>query len=387
MLSAEFTERMPPLQGQQYVQRTADDLQKAGRDYIGQQYVEIENEKYILIGNEQQLRAIGSDKSVTPMLFLRITELLGANPHIVPYYPGDADFNVDSFFHTGIQCAEGAIKPGAENFQYKKQTDEAKKKELMNIDWGSDTLLGDIVGIVGGLLGGILGTLFGSQELVGLKVDSNNTPSIGASDGGLLRGKKEYTSFIDLKLEYENLKYSSDANYIIFRNIDLQQGEYSNGENDNWTPIHFSGKLEGRLNMEAGVLPTISNIHVVQSGLLNMETTSGIGFFGTISNKLDESTLGSAGTASVKNLRLEQVSVENNSTEVDKNIDSLVEGLLEVLGGLLGGILDLLNPILGNLKLGQVIEALLTLKQKSPDLFATGSFAVYLLQAVLQAGS
>ena len=30
----------------------------------------------------------------------------------------------------------------------------------MNIDWGSDTLLGDVVDIVGGLLGGLLGTLF-----------------------------------------------------------------------------------------------------------------------------------------------------------------------------------------------------------------------------------
>mgnify|MGYP000337966894 CR=1 FL=1 len=31
-----------------------------------------------------------------------------------------------------------------------------------------------------------------------------------------------------------------------------------------------------------------------------------IGFFGTISNKLDENTLGSAGTAVVKNIRLDR---------------------------------------------------------------------------------
>ena len=106
-----------------------------------------------------------------------------------------------------------------------------------------------------------------------------------------------------------------------------------------------------------------------------METTSGIGFFGTISNKLDENTLGSAGTAVVKNIHLEQVSVNNESTEVEDNVTSLVDLVTKLLGGLLGDILDLLNPILGNLKLGQVIEALLTFKQKSPDLFATGSFA------------
>ena len=110
------------------------------------------------------------------------------------------------------------------------------------------------------------------------------------------------------------------------------------------TPIHLSGKMEGRLNMkettEPNSKPTIRNVKVEQSGLLNMETTSGIGFFGTISNKLDENTLGSAGTAVVKNIRLEQVDVNNMSTEVDPNVDSLIEGVLGLLGGLVGGLLE-----------------------------------------------
>ena len=375
VLSPSFTEQMPELLSEQYVQTQAGDVQKGGRDYIGQGYTTIEGEKYILIGNEQQLRAIGTDKSVTPMLFLRVTGPLGSFPYIVPYYPGDSDFNVNSFLDAGIDYVKDDIKKGSENFQYKQQSDEAKKKELMNIDWGSDTLLGDVVGIVGGLLGGILGGLLGEKELVGLKVEGS-TPSIGASDP--LFGEKEYTPFRDLEREYKELKYSSDANYIIFRDIDLLQGDYSNGEDDNWTPIHFSGKMEGRLNMQADVSPTIKNIHVEQTGKLNMETTSGIGFFGTISNKLDENTLGSAGTAVVKNMHLEEVSVTNKSTEVDNNVDSLVEGVLGLLGGLVGGLLEGLGallPIIGDLKLGDVIRDLLTLKQKSPDLFATGSFA------------
>lgn len=377
VLSPSFTEQMPELLSEQYVQTSADEVQKGGRDYIGQGYTTIEGEKYILIGNEQQLRAIGTDKSVTPMLFLRTeAKLLGIplGHKIVPYYPGDADFNMNSFLDTGIDYKD--IKKGSENFQYKQQNDEAKKKELMNIDWGSDTLLGEVVGIVGGLLGGILGELLGSKELVGLKVDGS-TPSIGADDGGWLSGA-EYTSFSDLEREYKDLKYSSDANYIIFRNIDLQQGEYSNGEDDSWTPIHFSGKMEGRLNMQPNVSPTIKNVHVEQTGKLNMETTSGIGFFGTISNKLDEGTLGSAGTAVVKNIHLEQVSVNNESVEVEENVDSLIEGVLGLLGGLLGGLIDGLGallPIIGDLTLGKVIKDLLTLKQNSPDLFATGSFA------------
>ena len=376
VLSADFTEQMPGLMANQYVQGTANAGQKAGRDYIGQNYVTIENEKYILIGNEQQLRAIGSDKSVTPMLFLRTEAgLVFKKIHIVPYYPGDADFNVMRFTDTGIKGED--IEKGSENFQYKQQSNEEKKKELMNIDWGSDTLLGEIVDIVGGLLGGILGSLFGSQELVGLKLDEKNTPSIGASNGGLF-GEAEYTPFRDLEREYKDLKYTSDANYIIFRDIDLSQGNYSNGKDDGWTPIHFSGKLEGQLNMDPNVSPTITNIHVEQTGMLNMETTSGIGFFGTISNKLDENTLGSAGTAVVKNIHLEQVSVDNKSTEVDANVDSLIEWVLGLLGGLLGGVLDIINgllPIIGDLNLGDVVRDLLTLKQKSPDLFATGSFA------------
>ena len=380
VLSADFTEQMPDLMANQYVQGTADAGQKAGREYIGQNYVTIEGEKYILIGNEQQLRAIGSDKSVTPMLFLRTeAKLLGIplGHKIVPYYPGDADLNVTSIKDTDIKNEE--IEKGSEDFQYKKQSDEAKRNELMNIDWGSDTLLGEIVGIVGGLLGDILGELFGSQELVGLKLDEKNAPSIGADDESIILGKEaEYTSFSVLEREYKDLKYTSDANYIIFRDIDLLQGDYSNGKDAGWTPIHFSGKLEGRLNMQAGDSPTITNIHVEQTGKLNMETTSGIGFFGTISNKLDENTLGSAGTAVVKNIHLEQVSVDNKSTEVDANVDSLIEGVLGLLGGLVGELLEGLGallPIIGNLKLGDVIRDLLTLKQKSPDLFATGSFA------------
>lgn len=223
VLSSSFTEEMPELLSEQYVQTSADEQQKGGRDYIGQAYTTIENKDYILIGNEQQLRAVGSDKSVTPMLFLRTeAKFLGVplGHKIIPYYPGDADFNVESILETGISYQD--IKEGTEDFQYKKQADEAKKKELMNIDWGSDTLLGEIVGIVGGLLGGILGSLFGEQELVGLKVDANHTPSIGAEDGGLF-GKAEFTPFGKLKDEYvdKKLKYSSNANYIIFRDIDL----------------------------------------------------------------------------------------------------------------------------------------------------------------------
>ena len=377
VLSPSFTEQMPELLSEQYKLENEKEGQKGGRDYIGQQYKTINNEKYILIGNEQQLRAIGSDKSVTPMLFLRTKiKILGLIPiyhSIIPYYPGDADFNMTSIAGTGIDHSE--IEKGAEEFQYKKQAGN-EKDELMGIEWRADNLLAGVIDLVGELLKDILELAGGSQELVGIKVSGDNKTSIGGKDG-ILGTNPEYTRFDDLRREYEDLKYSSDANYIIFRDIDLLQGEYSNGKDDNWTPIHFSGKMEGCLNMQADVSPTIKNIHVEQTGKLNMETTSGIGFFGTISNKLDENTLGSAGMAVVKNIHLEQVSVTNKSTEVDADIKSLVDGVLKLLDGILGGILDILDQILlpGDLRLDKVIHDLLTLKKDSPDLFATGSFA------------
>ena len=83
------------------------------------------------------------------------------------------------------------------------------------------------------------------------------------------------------------------------------QGEYSDGKEDDWTPLHFSGKMEGRLNMQEGSVPTISNIQVNQTGELDIQKDSGIGFFGTISNEMKKSGNGgfeSAGKAGVKNL-------------------------------------------------------------------------------------
>src|SRR5699024_5182543 len=74
VLSKDFTEQMPEMKAAQ-VQAEVTDEQLGGRDYIGQVYKDIEVNgetiRYILIGNEQQLRSIGSNKQVTPMLYLR----------------------------------------------------------------------------------------------------------------------------------------------------------------------------------------------------------------------------------------------------------------------------------------------------------------------------
>ena len=317
-----------------WIQHEKEDF--AGRDYPGQVYKEINGEKYILIGNKQQLQAIGSNVQVTPRLYYQYKLLLGLIPvtHTKPYYPGDADLNVK------VDINEGEF-----------ESDKLKKDQLENLDFEKDSLLE----IVGGLIGG-LGNLLGKFEIYG--TDEN---------GEVDKSKNYY----DIKNEYKDLKYSSDANYIVFRNIDC------GGEN--WTPLNISGNFEGRLNMEENNSPTISNININTTGELDPSKTIGIGFFGTISSKHDNNFMSTK--SEVKNLKLENIAVNNGYTSINNNPDSLVEGLLDGLGWLLGGLLGGLGDLIGgllpglNLSLGDIVRDLLSVKIASEDVFATGAFA------------
>lgn len=81
-------------------------------------------------------------------------------------------------------------KSDSKNFKYF----EENTTELMNVDFLKG-LLDSVTGILGGVLGGLL---TGDNEILGY--DSQNGTYISESN---------------LKSEYSNLKYSSDANYII----------------------------------------------------------------------------------------------------------------------------------------------------------------------------
>lgn len=277
-----------------------------GRDYVGQTVKEIGGKTYILIGNEQQLRAIGSNKPV-------IDKVFGSISHDV-VHPGDAD-----------------LAPG----------EDLQKKPISEVG------------------------------------------HCGAGVDG---------SYDSQKAAQTGLEYAYDANYIIFRDIDLSGSP--------WQPLMFSGTMLGakaRDGAQAGnlwgsfdsthpdgmatdaVRPVISNVDVHVSGKLDISKHQGIGFFGTISNKIDKNKLGvSAGEALVKNIALDRVTVVNESVE-SVEPTSLVEGLLHVVGGLLGvigEILDiLLNPLLPGLKLDTVLSSLLTSRSEDPTTFATGAFA------------
>ena len=393
VLSQKFNSDKPELVANQLTEKAAngvqwlDGEQADGRTKPGQLYVEVSGKKYILIGNESQLRAIGSNKSVTPRLYVYYSQglvsgLLGGKPFYSPYYPGDADLGLDAVAAegatthlSGLQQKPDTVK-GDDSYLYYK--DNGKYK-LADVDLTSDDIVTGLLKGVGGLLETLLGSLtVGTGSLCGV------------NDQGLPDNKT--ASLTKLKQEYGGLKYSSNANYIIFRDIDLSKdGVNSNKEDDLWTPLMASGDIVGvklsggetKLADENSILatgrPVISNINVNQTEEMDGSKYIGIGFFGTITNEVNVNNIGvSAGTVSVSNLELQNVNVQNN-TNKHKNTQTIISGLTSGLGWLVGGVVDLLVGVLTfgsvNLNLRDTLSALLNARAKDPTIYATGAFA------------
>lgn len=307
-----------------------------GRDFAGQVVKNINGTKYILIGNEQQLRAIGSGKRVyTPVYQVIYHDFKGwevdkdENGEPIMLYGGDADLL--------------ALQNGKKDFTF-----------------------GEIDKADGGAL-----------ETVGRCGVNQETGEINPN----------------MDIEDSGATYSVDANYIIFRDIDLSAG-------GNWEPLMFSSTMlgaksdtpdtagslwkcikedgSGIVDVTAVDNPVISNVIVVQSDAkLDVSKYTGIGFFGTISNKIDERDPFAVPTkATVSNITLEKVSVENHATEVRVD-QSLISGLLGVLGVVVGGLLSTLLEILtlGKLSLNGLIENLHNVRAADPSSLATGAFA------------
>lgn len=351
-----------------------------GRTKPGQVYAEIGGKKYILIGNESQLRAIGSGKDVTPRLYVYYgAGLLKPVPYYIPYYPGDADLGLDAV------AKEGATTHGLFNTPDDVSTKDSYlfyknngKYTLANIDLNNDNLVEGLLNIVGGLLGSLLGALtVGKGSLCGIN-------EYGLPDKNIDRYK--------LKSEYNGLKYSSNANYIIFRDIDLSStGANSNGEDDLWTPIMFSGTIvgaklaEGQTQITDGTSilatgrPVISNVNVEQSTKVDVGNQMGVGFFSTISSEASESDIGvSKGLVKVSNIKFENIKVYTTTNEVDYD-PTLVSTLTKTLGELLGGVLSGLTYILtfGQVKvdLGKTLGDVLDARKNDPTALATGAIA------------
>ena len=318
-----------------------ENAELSGRDYIGQVYKELNGVKYILIGNKQQLAAIGSNKQVTPTLFI-YTKVTGPSGIVLkeeytPLYPGDSDFNKDALYDN-------------EKFSYYSKSDS---DQLMNVNFKKGLLEG-LEDILSGILGGLLDNK--EQEIVGYNHD-----------------KDEPDNTIDeraIKNEYSNLKYSSDANYIIFRDIDLS--------NVDWKPLMFSGTMVGAVSNEGNSLwndngidnkttrPVISNVTVNQTAPIDTKEQSGVGFFGSIMSKSTKNLGTVDQQVAVKNIKLQNVSVTNSTSKIKDNT------------GLIQDLLDLLSQILGDLlgNLGEVLGDLLNPNgEGDPSVFATGAFA------------
>ena len=393
VLSQKFNSDKPELVADQLTEKAADGVQwldgehADGRTKPGQLYVEVSGKKYILIGNESQLRAIGSNKSVTPRLYVYYSQgvvsgLLGEKPFYTPYYPGDADLGLDAVAAegatthlSGLQQKPDTVK-GKNSYLY---YEENGKYKLADVDLTSDDIVTGLLNGVSGLLGTLLGSLtVGTGSLCGV------------NDQGLPDNKT--ASLTKLKQEYGDLKYSSNANYIIFRDIDLSKdGVNSNNEDDLWTPLMVSGDIRGAKLADgqtkitdgntilATGRPVISNVNVNQTEEMDGSKYIGIGFFGTVTNEVNVKKIGvSAGTVSVSNLELQNVNVQNN-TNTHKNTQTIISGLTSGLGWLVGGVVDLLVGVLTfgnvNLNLKDTLSALLNARAKDPTIYATGAFA------------
>ncbi len=396
VVSKNFTEEMPELTAVEVQAESTTQL--GGRDYIGQVYKEIEGKTYILIGNESQLREIGKATQVTPMLYVKtkITGVFGSRFFYTPYYPGDADLNL-----TKALDSEGK----QQDFSYLK--DSNRKQDLFRINYDDDGLVGNLLGPIGSILsnilkpvvGGLLGWIPGLDDLLSQLIGTDHSDIVIVDKA--LQTSEQDQGFISVADDahnqvYKQLKYTSDANYIVFRDINLSaslQGDIGsadgagtgNGKDDKWIPLMISGNMLGQKNMDPNEpVVTISNINVATGETLEAANHIGVGFFGTISGQRDAGNIWKVAPKTlVKNINLSDVKINNNATDltVDSSlIDSLLTGVGSILGGLLDGVTDILGalitiPGLGELSLGDAIQELLTLKRDDPDTYATGSFA------------
>lgn len=305
-----------------------------GRDFPGQVIKELNGKTYILIGNEQQLRAIGTDAVVYGAIYqayLRLGKWYvdnGTDGKSIVLYGGDADLTKD--------------QNGRADFTFGEIRDTDKN---LSVESGIYT----------------------------------------RGKCGVDQKTGQPNPNLDIK-DQTKQKYSANANYIIFRDIDLSSA--------NWTPLTFRGTMIGakiggnaatdaRLWENGQIIatdkPVISNVKVVQSGPLDVGKQMGVGFFSTLYDEASEDDVGiSKGQVLVSNLRFENISVDNQSTTT-KYDQTLVNGLVTGLSQVLGSVVDLLAWLLtfGSVDAGlrKTLTDVLDARKKDPTALATGAFA------------
>lgn len=313
-----------------------------GRDFPGQVIKELGGKTYILIGNEQQLRKIGVKQS---------------NGEYYPVRGAAYQAYRESAFHS-----------------WKLDTDAKGKYILL---YGGDA---DLSATDNGIRDFTFGTaLSASKSFSGLGHNYDREPC------GVNQTTGEIDPYLNIN-KVTNQTYAPNANYIIFRDIDLSSR--------NWTPLTFQGTMIGaKLDANAATdaclwndteitatgKPVISNVTVDQSSRINVGEQMGVGFFSTISSEVSEKDIGlSKGLVQVSNLKFQNISVQTTTSETYYP-DTLVSTLTSTLGKLLGGLLSGLTFILtfGQVKvdLGKTLGDVLDARKKDPTALATGVIA------------
>lgn len=306
-----------------------------GRDYSGQVTKTINGTTYILIGNEQQLRAIGTDTKVVggPVyqkkqkeVFIGVWQDETDNDPGELVYAGDADVATDVPLRNSVddhsgQWSEGLMK----RYSYFCYDENGKQVSL-----------------------------------------SESTANTG-------------------------LTYSADANYIIFRDIDLSRKVAGEPDDGLWTPLMFSGTMVGAVadpggsiwNEDASAIaattnPVISHVNIEQMGKINQSKQLGVGFFAMLTPGSQLSSTGATSKEQVKvsSITLRNVEVDNQADGVEQSV-SLVGGLLSGVGHLLQGLYDILDGLLFGVlpDLDDFLGGLLDIYKTDPSALATGAFA------------
>ena len=342
-----------------------------GRNYFGQVVKKIGDKNYILIGNETQLRAIGTDTDVTEPIW-RVYEtrekksgLLGGYTDWKPaadtqtyktelYYPGDADivkFN-DTYNWSGKVLygnKKGDHKLGdtdEQNGGALLGTGATKRYHYVSstIQESADMTLAESEEVAEPESDDI--DAFTSDGDESDFTDDTTPESITVDENKTYILTYDTSKSSNTNIAGSGYKYSKDANYIIFRDIDLsKEGTNSNGKDDNWTPIkNFQGNMEGRKGMTEGANVKISNVKIVQDTAINQsaysngsssDTEYGVGFFRSLSTPYDSSLQISSKQVVVKNLTLSGVSVSTTTNSIKKDfslLGLLLTGVLKVLG-------------------------------------------------------
>ena len=309
-----------------------------GRDFAGQVVKTIGDKTYILIGNEQQLRKIGSGDTVYGAVYQAIhhnaqwTIDHDSSGNLIMLYGGDADLTKGQNGTDDYTLGKDGIHEADKKFS-------DKANNLLYVY------------------------------------------TVGRC------GVNQKTGEIDPNLDIDkaaNQTYAANANYIIFRDIDLSTKE--------WTPLTFQGTMIGAKSangekiwnddssaINTSTKPTISNVSVMQTGKLNVGEQMGVGFFSTISSEVSENDIGlSKGLVQVSNLKFQNISVQTTTSETYYP-ETLVSTLTSTLGKLLGGLVSGLTFILtfGQVKvdLGKTLGDVLDARKKDLTALATGAIA------------